>query len=269
MQERKSNKSIWATLTFAAVFSFALQFLDDPIKWCNNPLRGNQLPLTSVFLTSRPTRTFSDTSQSPPCIEQLLTQHGNTQAWCWLFLNGPHDAGPGCLQQNFNETREPLPVLSYHIMSSDFLWGCGELNLRFKIKVLSESSLQPMIVFFTLFRTPLTASVFYFQVWESFTLYFLPAPPLRASLRPQILQEIKHCCPLEVNLPGMWGAPQPEQSRGNVKLHYTELSVWHSETVEETLVKATQTEGQRTNVKINPCFPCYLDPYDAILLDTP
>lgn len=165
MQERKSNKSIWATLTFTAVFSFPRQFLDDPIKWCNNPLRSNQLPLTLVFLTSRPTRTFSDTSQSPPCIEQLLTQHGKTQAWCWLFLNGPHDAGPGCLEQNFNETREPLPVLSFHIMSPDFLWGCRELNLRFKIKV--RALFSPWLSSLPSSWLPLTALVFYFQVWVS------------------------------------------------------------------------------------------------------
>ena len=34
-----------------------------------------QLPLTSLFLASRPTHTFPDTSQSSPCIEQLLPQH--------------------------------------------------------------------------------------------------------------------------------------------------------------------------------------------------
>lgn len=198
------------------MFSFPLQFLDDPIKWCNNPLRSNQLPLTSVFLTSRPTRTFSDTSQSPPCIEQLLTQHGNTQAWCWLFLSGPHAAGPGCLEQNFNETREPLPVLSYHIMSLDFLWGCGELNLRFKIKVL-----QPMIVFFALFLTPLTAPVFYFQVWVSQPLRsyctFSPHPLWGPASLP------KYC--RRLNTAVLWRSiclecgEHRSPSRGDVKLH--------------------------------------------------
>lgn len=65
--------------TFTAVFSFPLQLLYDPIKGCNNPARCKQLPLTSVLLPPRPTRAFSDTSQSPPCIEQLLTQHIKTQ----------------------------------------------------------------------------------------------------------------------------------------------------------------------------------------------
>lgn len=42
----------------------------------------------------------------------------------------------------------------------------------------------------------------------------------------------------------MWGAAQPEQSRGGANLHGTALSVSQSEAVEETLVKATQTEGR-------------------------
>lgn len=93
---------------------------------------SNQLPLTSLLLTSRPTRTFSGTPQSPPSIEQLLTQHGKARARCRLLSNGPHGAGPGCLEQNFSETREPLPALSYHIMSSGFLCWCKELDLRLK-----------------------------------------------------------------------------------------------------------------------------------------
>lgn len=35
-----------------------------------------RLPLTSLLLASRPTHAFPNTSQSFPCIEQLLPQHG-------------------------------------------------------------------------------------------------------------------------------------------------------------------------------------------------
>lgn len=96
---------------------------------------------------------------------------------------------------------------------------CKELDLRLKIRgsALSSSAhdclLCPLPDSFDSFGVlfpgvGVTASLV--------VLYFLLAPPVRASLPPQPLQEIKHRCPLEVNLLGMWGA---RQSRQDVILH--------------------------------------------------
>lgn len=120
------------------MFSVPLQLLYDPIKGCNNPLRRNQLPLTSLLLTSRPTRTSSDTSQSLPCVEQLLTQHGSTRGPVpFLFFSGPSC----CRSRDFGGTRGPRPpsdLSCYVLWSSLVMRGAG-----FRRKVASVSPWLP------------------------------------------------------------------------------------------------------------------------------
>lgn len=45
-----------------------------------------QLPLTSLLLASRPTRAFPNTSQSFPCIEQLLPQHDSRRPFFLKYI---------------------------------------------------------------------------------------------------------------------------------------------------------------------------------------